>query len=96
MPAAIKTLILLGFFMFSYVTAALSSAFFREFVVNFDDTGKTVEEINKMLLEKGIFGGKDLSQTFPELGQSALFCITERHTASDIHKLVKSIESILK
>ncbi|GAQ25044.1 hypothetical protein TSYNTROOL_19010 [Tepidanaerobacter syntrophicus] len=74
----------------------LSSAFFREFVVNFDDTGKTVEEINKMLLEKGIFGGKDLSQTFPELGQSALFCITERHTASDIHKLVKSIESILK
>lgn len=45
---------------------------FREFVVNFDDTGKTVAEINTALLAQGIFGGKELNQEFPELGNSAL------------------------
>jgi glycine dehydrogenase subunit 1 len=34
---------------------------FKEFVVNFDDTGKTVAEINDALRAKGIFGGKDIS-----------------------------------
>ena len=31
------------------------------------------------LREHGIFGGKDLSRDFPELGQSALYCVTEVH-----------------
>ena len=35
------------------------SSHFKEFVVEFNDTTKTVEEINRDLLEKGIFGGKD-------------------------------------
>ena len=34
---------------------------FKEFVVNFDGTGKTVAEINAALLARGIFGGKDLT-----------------------------------
>ena len=46
-------------------------------MVNFDGAGKTVAEVNESLLEKGIFGGKDLSAEFPELGQSALYCVTE-------------------
>ena len=29
-----------------------------------------------------IFGGKDLSAEFPALGQSALYCVTEVHTAT--------------
>ena len=33
------------------------------------------------LREHGIFGGKDLSAEFPELGQIALYCVTEIHTA---------------
>ncbi len=41
--------------------------------MNFDKTGATAAEINRRLLAKGIFGGKDLSREFPELGQSALF-----------------------
>ena len=53
---------------------------FKEFVVNFDRTGKTVKQINKALLNKKIFGGKNLSKEFPELGQSALYCVTEIHT----------------
>jgi glycine dehydrogenase subunit 1 len=68
---------------------------FKEFVVNYDGTGKTVAEINAALLERRIFGGKDLSGEFPELGQSALYCVTEIHTKDDIDGLVTALREIL-
>jgi glycine dehydrogenase subunit 1 len=69
---------------------------FKEFVVNFDRTGKTVKQINQALHEKAIFGGKDLSGEFPSLGQSALFCVTEVHTQADIDRLVTAIQEAVK
>jgi glycine dehydrogenase subunit 1 len=69
---------------------------FKEFVVNFDKTGKTVGRINQALHEKGIFGGKDLSAEFPSLGQSALYCVTEVHTQADIDVLVSAIQEAVK
>jgi glycine dehydrogenase subunit 1 len=69
--------------------------YFREFVVNFDATGKTVAEINKALLAQGIFGGKDLNQEFPELGNSALFCITELHKQADIDRLIAAVREVV-
>ena len=69
---------------------------FKEFVIDFNDTGKTVEEINKKLLEKGIFGGKDLSKDFPELGQCGLYCVTEIHLKEDIDELVNGIREIIE
>jgi glycine cleavage system P protein (glycine dehydrogenase) subunit 1 len=69
---------------------------FKEFVVNFDKTGKTVGQINQALQEKGIFGGKDLSAEFPSLGRSALYCVTEVHTQADIDRLVKAIQEAVK
>ncbi|MFA4966284.1 MAG: aminomethyl-transferring glycine dehydrogenase subunit GcvPA [Thermoleophilia bacterium] len=72
-----------------------SGPFFKEFVVNFDGTGKTVAAINKALLERKIFGGKDLSPWFPSLGQSALYCVTEVHTKSDLDALVGALKEIL-
>ena len=74
----------------------LKSPSFKEFVVNFDGTGKTVAEINKALLEHKIFGGKDLSQEFPEYGQSALYCITEIHTKEDLKKLALALEQVIQ
>lgn len=68
---------------------------FKEFVVDFNDTNKTVDEINKELKEYKIFGGKDLSKEFPELGQCALYCTTEVHTKSDIDKLINALQEIL-
>jgi len=68
---------------------------FKEFVVNFDKTGLTVRHINESLVNYRIFGGKDLSGEFPELGQSALYCVTELHTREDIQKLVSSLKEIL-
>ncbi|MFX0114358.1 MAG: aminomethyl-transferring glycine dehydrogenase subunit GcvPA [Candidatus Hodarchaeota archaeon] len=67
----------------------LQSPHFKEFVVDFNDTTKTVGEINKDLLEKGIFGGKDTSLEFPEFGNSALYCVTEIHTKEDIDRLAQ-------
>ncbi len=70
------------------------SPHFKEFVVNFDGTGKTVAEINRALLARGIFGGKDLTQEFPELGHSALYCVTEVHTEDDIDRLVSALREV--
>lgn len=69
---------------------------FKEFVVDFSATGKTVKEINAKLLEKGIFGGKDLSKEFPELGESALYCVTEVHLKQDIDALVNALKEIVE
>ena len=76
-----------------YVFSAMP---FKEFVVSFNQTGKTVKEINESLLEKGIFGGKDLSGEFPELGQCALYCVTEVHDAADLERLAKAIKEAVK
>ncbi len=67
----------------------------KEFVVDFADTGKTVAEINDGLRTRGIFGGKDLSAERPDLGQSALYCVTEIHSAADIDRLAITLEEIL-
>ena len=77
------------------VEVKLSPAFFKEFVVNFDGTGKTVAEVNEGLLEHAIFGGKDLSAEFPELGQSALYCVTEYHSEADIVELASALKEVL-
>ncbi len=73
----------------------LQSQHFKEFVVNFDHTGKTVAQINKALLSRRIFGGKDLTLEFPELGSSALYCVTEVHTQSDIDLLVNALRKVV-
>lgn len=73
----------------------LSSINFKEFIINFDDTGRKVSEINKNLLDYGIFGGKDLSEEFPELGNSALYCITEVHRKEDIDRLADALKKVL-
>ncbi|PZC46251.1 MAG: glycine dehydrogenase subunit 1 [Chloroflexi bacterium] len=74
---------------------SLSNLFFKEFVVDFSDTGKTVEEINIDLLDRGVFGGFDLSSQFKCLGQSSLYCVTEVHTKDDIDFLTQSLKEIL-
>lgn len=76
-------------------TPVFDGSHFKEFVINFDRMGKTVKEVNRILLTKfGIVGGNDLSNDFPELGQSALFCVTEVHTGDDIDKLADAIRQL--
>lgn len=74
----------------------LTSPPFKEIVVSFDGTGRTVAAIHQRLLEKRIFGGKDLSREFPELGQSALYCFTEVQTQADIDRLIQALSEAVR
>ncbi|MGD0612313.1 MAG: aminomethyl-transferring glycine dehydrogenase subunit GcvPA [Anaerolineales bacterium] len=76
-------------------TDLFTAPHFKEFVVNFDGSGKKVADINAALLERDIFGGKDLSREFSWLGESALYCVTEVHTREDIDRLVSALEEVL-
>ncbi|MFC2169016.1 aminomethyl-transferring glycine dehydrogenase subunit GcvPA [Acidobacteriota bacterium] len=73
-----------------------SSSFFKEFVVDFNETGMPVEKINQTLIGSNIFGGKDLSRDFPEMRNCALYCVTEVHTKEDIDKLTRSLKACLE
>ncbi|WP_031357936.1 aminomethyl-transferring glycine dehydrogenase subunit GcvPA [Caballeronia sordidicola] len=77
------------------VTVSLSGSFFKEFVVDFSATGRSVASINHALRERGIFGGHDLSADIPALGQSALYCVTELHERRDIDRLIDTLSEIL-
>ena len=77
------------------VELGLTGPFFKEFVVNFDATGRSVAEINRALLDYKIFGGKDISTAFPDLGQSALYCVTEVIRQDEIDALVRAVEEIV-
>jgi glycine dehydrogenase subunit 1 len=69
---------------------------FNEFLVDFGGTGKTVAEVNEALLGHGILGGKDLSAEFPELGQVALYCVTENRSRSDVDRLVQTLAEVVQ
>ncbi|MEM1990720.1 MAG: glycine dehydrogenase, partial [Candidatus Bathyarchaeia archaeon] len=68
---------------------------FKEFTVNFDGASATVKEVNEGLMERGIIGGKPLKDEFKELGETALYCVTEMHTKQDIDNLYSQIAQIL-
>lgn len=78
------------------VSIRYPGGFFKEFVVDFGATGHTVAEVNRRLLTEGIFGGLDLSSSFPQLGQSALYCVTEVHTVDDIERLVAALRKAVR
>lgn len=71
-----------------------AQGFFKEFVVDFKGTGKTVAKINAELLKRDIFGGIDLSKYYPQLGPSALYCVTEVHEAEDIERLAATLAEV--
>ena len=77
------------------VQVAAEGGFFKEVRVDFSTSGNTVAAINAALLEKGIFGGIDLSRLGPGFSQSALFAFTEVHDEDDIAKLATALTEIL-
>jgi glycine dehydrogenase subunit 1 len=77
------------------IRAPLFNSFhFKEFTVKFND--KTVEEVHKSLLDKRLHGGLSLVKEFPELGEAALYCVTEMHSKKDIDKLVSALGEALE
>lgn len=72
-----------------------NSAHFREFVVDFSHSKKSVAEINRALLQRGIFGGYDLSGRLPAFKNHAIYCVTEIHTKEDIDTLAQNLTEVL-
>ncbi len=69
--------------------------FFHEFVVDFSRTGKSVARIRRALLRRGVFGGHDVSNEFPELEGCALYCVTEVHAKEDLDRLARELEEVV-
>jgi len=77
-------------------TPMFKSAHFKEFTVNFDQTGKTACDVHERLLQHQVHGGKNIAKEFPELGETALYCVTEMHSKEDIDRLAWALEAILE
>lgn len=78
------------------ISIKFTGPFFKEFVLDYTGTGKSVEAINRCLLEDKIFAGVSLKEEYPDLGECALICVTEMvtkeaidHMAGSLHKVVR-------
>lgn len=65
--------------------------FFKEFAVKMPLSSA---EVNAKLLKRGIIGGYDLSQAYPELAEAMLLCVTEMNTKEEIDQLVQAFHEI--
>ena len=63
-------------------------------MVDFGASGRTVADVNRALLERGIFGGRDLSRDVPALGECALYCVTELHSKADLDRLCSALAEV--
>lgn len=72
-----------------------NAPFFQEFVLDLSTAGLTVQEINRRLLDYGVFGGYDLSREFPNLKGCMLICVTEIRTLEEIETFAHALRSIL-
>lgn len=76
------------------VRAPIFNSFhFKEFTVNFQY--KTLKEVNAALHAQGIEAGIPLNGDF-DLGETALYCVTEVHTKDDIDFLVSTLKEALE
>lgn len=71
------------------------SPHWREFAVRFE--GRTAADVNKALLERGIFGGASAQDVFGQQADAseAVYCVTETHTADDIDDLTAALKEIM-
>ena len=78
------------------VKKAFSASHFHETVLQLDDSlNKSATEVLSALMDKGILGGFDLSETYPELGSAILVCTTEMRNDDDIEAYVKAMQAVL-
>ncbi|HEY3369014.1 MAG TPA: aminomethyl-transferring glycine dehydrogenase subunit GcvPA [Symbiobacteriaceae bacterium] len=70
---------------------ACKSSFFKEFTIN---CPKPAEEINRMLLQKGILGGYASSPDYPLLPNAMTIAVTEKRTKAQIDQLVAALGEV--
>jgi len=75
------------------VRQTFSGQRFHEAVLTLD---RPVAPVLAALAERGIFGGVDLSERFPELGHAMLVCATETKTEADIGGYASALGELLR
>jgi glycine dehydrogenase subunit 1 len=75
------------------VRAAFQGPAFHESVVLLD---RPVGPVLKALASRGILGGLDLSEHYPELGSALLVCATETKTSADIESYVAALGEVMQ
>jgi glycine dehydrogenase subunit 1 len=71
------------------VTVPYGDTSFKEFIVDFTGTGRSVADINAGLLDRGILGGHDLGDG------RALYCVTEIVSEDDVRELVTALKAVV-
>jgi glycine dehydrogenase subunit 1 len=77
------------------VSVRYAGAIFKEFIVDFSGTGKSVTQVNAGLLERGILGGHDLTGSHAGLDGCALYCVTEVISQGDAEQLLAALTEVL-
>ncbi|MCB1582088.1 MAG: aminomethyl-transferring glycine dehydrogenase subunit GcvPA [Marinicella sp.] len=70
-----------------------NGAGFHEFVVQLTST--KAQDVIASMAAKDIVAGVDISEQFPELGQTLLLCVTETKTESDLDHFVENLQACL-
>ncbi|KGA95899.1 glycine dehydrogenase subunit 1 [Alkalihalobacillus alcalophilus ATCC 27647 = CGMCC 1.3604] len=73
------------------VTIVHDQPVFNEFIIQLN---APVAEVNQKLLERGIIGGYDLSQYYPELENCMLVTVTEIRTKEEINQFAKEVGAL--
>ncbi len=71
-----------------------TGSYYNEFVVRV--TKGTMADVESKLIDHGLVGGYTLEKCHPELGQAAIFCVTEMHTIDALNKLLSILKDIDK
>ncbi len=74
-----------------FTVAFSKNAIFNEFVIKLS---KPVNEVNEMLLQKGIIGGYDLGRDFSEFENHMTIAITELRSKEQIDNLISALEGV--
>ena len=75
------------------VRLAFEGSHFHEAVLLLD---RSVAPVLKTLANRGILGGLDLSEHYPELGNALLVCATETKTTADIETYASALSEAMK
>jgi glycine dehydrogenase subunit 1 len=76
------------------VKRCFQAPFFKEFAIRFLPK-LPPSHINRELLTQNIIGGYELGQSYPELSDSMLLCVTETKTKHDIDCLIEALGKIM-
>lgn len=73
---------------------AIGESIWKEFVVQFQKN-VSAKDVHEGLLARGFHGGKILTDEYPALGESMLFCVTEIHSKETIDELIQAVKDIM-